>query len=156
MIHFLDTSSLRLLEGYYPSRFPSFWTRFDASTGNGDIASVEEVLKEVNNGAAAQHLFDWIDSNKEFFQAPDGTVLEFVQTIFGVPKFQEVVGMKQLLKGSPVADPFIIAAAQVVRGCVVTQERPKPNSAKIPTICQHFGVHCCDLEAMMTRLKWKF
>lgn len=156
MIHFLDTSSLRQLEGYYPSRFPTFWRRFDESAVRGEIASVEEVLKEVRNGAAASHLLTWVECHAGFFQVPDAAVLDFMRTIFKVPKFQEIVGEKQLLKGSPVADPFIIAAAQVVKGCVVTEERPKPNSTKIPTICQYFDVPCCDLEGMLTKLQWEF
>jgi hypothetical protein len=45
MTHFLDTNCFRLLESYYPSRFPSFWRAFDDAVERGLVASVSEVYK---------------------------------------------------------------------------------------------------------------
>ena len=87
---------------------------------------------------------------------PDAQELEFVAEILAVKQFQPLIGEKQRLKGSPVADPFVIACAKVRGGIVVTEEKHKPNSAKIPTICHHFEIECIDLEAFMARQEWSF
>src|SRR3546814_17273641 len=63
---------------------------------------------------------------------------------------------KKLLKGGRNADPFVIAKAATEGRCVVTMELFKENGAKIPNICQHFGVDCLTLEAFMKRAGWQF
>ena len=42
-----DTSSFRVLENYYPDRFPSFWDKFNELTSSGDVCSVREVYREL-------------------------------------------------------------------------------------------------------------
>jgi hypothetical protein len=39
-----------------------------------------------------------------------------------------------------------IASARVRGGCVVTEEANKPNAAKIPNVCEHFGIHWTNVE----------
>lgn len=80
----------------------------------------------------------------------------FVSEIFSIPHFQNLVGQKQTLKGTPVADPFIIACAKVKNGCVVTEEVMKQGAARIPNICEHFGIDCTNVEGFMEREKWEF
>jgi hypothetical protein len=60
------------------------------------------------------------------------------------------------MTGQPVADPFLIAAAQCCGGTVVTQERLKPNAAKIPNVCQHFGASCMTFEGFLKAKGWSF
>lgn len=156
MTHFLDTNCLRVLESYYPERFPSFWRAFNKAADEGSIASVAEVRKEVERGSAAPHILEWVEAHPEFFRDPTEPELVAVGRIFQVPHFQAMVGPKQLLQGTPVADPFLIAAAMVTSGVVVTEERYKPNSTKIPTVCRHFSVPCTTLEGMLTTLNWAF
>jgi hypothetical protein len=50
----------------------------------------------------------------------------------------------------------VIAKAKVVGGCVVTQEKKKPQAAKIPNVCEHFGIHCVNLEGFMEQENWTF
>lgn len=156
MIHFLDTNCFRLLESYYPSRFPSFWRAFDEAVGLGVIASVREVGKELERGNTAPHIDEWTKANPEFFREPREAELAAVGEIFSIRHFQKLVGDKQILTGSPVADPFLVAAAMIAGGCVVTEERHKPNSAKIPSVCEYFGVQCTNLEGMLVALDWSF
>lgn len=142
---------------YFPSRFPSFWTSLAASVAAGQIVSVKEVLKELDRYNPAGHTKNWIEVNPSLFRDPTEPELAKVAQIFStVPKFQDMVRRKQILSGSPVADPFLVAAAWEFSGCVVTAEKEKPNSASIPTVCKHFGVHCTDFEGMMTALEWSF
>lgn len=145
MTHFLDTNCFRLVESYYPSRFPSFWRAFDEAVEEGLIASVSEVRKELEQGNTAPHV-----------EEPGPAELDALRKIFIVPHFQGLVGQKQIITGAPVADPFLVAATMVTGGCVVTEERHKPNSTKIPAVCEHFGIRCTNLEGMLIVLDWSF
>ena len=61
-----------------------------------------------------------------------------------------------MLKGLPVADPFVIAAAKVHGGCVITDESFKKGAARIPTICTEFEVECINIEQFLNRENLKF
>ena len=54
----------------------------------------------------------------------------FVKKIFDIIPFQQLVAQKQRLKGTPVADPFIIASAKIKNACVITEEKKKINAIK--------------------------
>ena len=99
---------------------------------------------------------NWAASNQRFFREPSNEELAFVGRIFRVPHFQSLVREKERWSGKPVADPFVIAKASVLRGCVVTREIRKPNSSRIPNVCEHFGVDCSSLEGFMERESWIF
>jgi hypothetical protein len=73
-----------------------------------------------------------------------------------VRHFEYLVGQEQRLTGAYVADPFVIASAKVRKACVVTEEQKKPNAAKIPNVCAHFGIECTNLEGFMKREGWSF
>ena len=156
MMYVLDSSSLIVCGHYFPSRFPTFWLEFNALAQGGRIVSVREVRNELDNDATRQHLRDWIGQNKGMFPLPTPQETQFVARIFAVRHFQQLIGAKQRLKGQPVADPFVIACAHVRHGCVVTEESLKPNAARIPNVCDHFGVDCISLEELMEREKWSF
>jgi hypothetical protein len=51
---------------------------------------------------------------------------------------------------------FVIAAAKVKAATVVAEEKLKPNAAKIPNVCQHFGILCTNLEGFMSQQNWSF
>jgi Domain of unknown function (DUF4411) len=159
LIYVFDTSSFNVFKPYYPKAFPAFWGQIDTLVREGRLISVREVRKELDgNISKAPHLQDWIDKNKDIFLIPTDAETEFLAEIFAVPHFQQNVTQKQLYKGTPVADPFVIAAAKV-RGadaCVVTEEDNKPNSARIPNICQHFGVRCMNVEGFLEQEGWTF
>jgi hypothetical protein len=51
VIYIFDTSPLSsLFRNFYRRRFPSLWEKFDALVDNGQILSVREVLREINDG----------------------------------------------------------------------------------------------------------
>ena len=87
---------------------------------------------------------------------PSAAETQFVRQIFLVPHFQNLVNEKNRLAGYPCADPFIIALAKTINGCVVTEEKEKPNAPKIPNVCDHFGVPFTNLQGFMEREKWTF
>jgi hypothetical protein len=152
----LDSSSFIVCGHYFPSRFPTFWVEFNALVQGGGIVSVREVRNELDHKANRQHLRDWIEENKAIFLVPTPQETRFVAQIFAVQHFQQLIAQKQRLTGWPVADPFVIACAHVGRACVVTEESFKPNAARIPNVCNHFGIDCISIEGMMERENWSF
>lgn len=63
---------------------------------------------------------------------------------------------KKLLEGGVNADPFVVAKAKVNNAAVVTLEQLAQHAARIPNICQHFGVRCMSLEEFMEAENWIF
>ncbi|NQT19655.1 MAG: DUF4411 family protein [Planctomycetes bacterium] len=156
MIYVFDTSSFIVLSHYFPQRFPSFWEQFDEAVSQGAVISVREVYKELDKEASKEHLHDWLKRNKQVFLMPSEEETEFVAEIFAVTHFQYLVTQKQRLKGTPVADPFVIASARIDNACVVTEESMKPNAANIPNVCEHFSIQCTNIEGFMRREGWQF
>jgi len=157
MPYIFDTNSIATLSHYYPKRFPSFWSLFDAAIEAEEVVSVREVLKELENHTFLQQwLDDWLDEHKPMFHIPSAKEMQFVVEIFKVKQFQALVGEKQRLRGSPVADPFVIACANVSDGTVVTQEVKKEGGSKIPNVCEHFKIKCTNLEDFSPRMVGSF
>lgn len=156
MIFVFDTSCFKVLKNFYPSRFPSVWSKFNELAEAKRVISVREVLKELEAYNDADFIQDWAKANHHVFLTPGDDELLFVGEIFKIQHFQALISQKSILRGTPVADPFVIAAAKVRNGCVVTQESNKPNAAKIPNICEHFGIDCITLEGFMEKEEWKF
>jgi hypothetical protein len=155
MTHIFDTSAFVELNSYYPDIFPAFWQQFNQAVADGDIVSTREVMRELERHEP-DHVLNWAQANAQIFSIPTAEETRFVGQILGVAHFQQIIGTKQRLNGTPVADPFVIACAAVKRGTVVTQERPKPNSAKMPNVCDHFGVPWLDLNGFMRAVGWRF
>ena len=80
----------------------------------------------------------------------------FVAKIYRVSHFQQNIEQQKILKGGKNADPFVIAKAAVEGRAVVTMELLKPKAAKIPNICEHFGVKYLSLEGFMQKERWTF
>lgn len=156
MIYVFDTSSFSEFGHYYPQSFPTIWKYLDDYVAIGSIISVREVYNELERWNAETFVKDWAVRNKHIFRKPSGDEADFIQEIFRIPHFQQLVSVKATLKATPVADPFLIALAKVNEGCVVTQEKVVPNAARIPNVCKHFGVDCKSLEEFMACEKWSF
>jgi hypothetical protein len=157
MRYVFDTVSLRVIGNYYPNQFPSFWAKFDALVTAGEIISVREALSEIQFQAkSAPHIYRWAKQHRSIFLPPTADEAHFVAKIFAVKHFQSLISEKQRLRGSPVADPFLIASAKIRSACVVTEEEKKPNAAKIPNVCDHFGIDCINVEKFLEREGWQF
>lgn len=156
MKYVFDTGAFIVLKNYYPATFTTLWGRIDTLAGNGTIVSVREVFNELHNYNDVDFIQDWAKQHKAIFAKPSNDELLVVQQILAIPHFQALIGNKAILKGTPVADPFIVAAGKVKATTVVTHEKFKPNAAKIPNVCEHFGVPCIDLEIFMEQQGWTF
>jgi hypothetical protein len=155
MIYVFDTNSFSEMSPLLPDVFPAFWARFEAAVAAGEVTSTREVLRELGDGAD-NHVLEWCNRNKSIFQTPDAAETSFLPRIFAVPYFQQIISEKARLRGTPVADPFIIARAHALEGTVVTEESPRPNKQNIPAICQHFNIPCMKLGDFLRAMQWTF
>ncbi|WP_321922229.1 PIN domain-containing protein [Burkholderia sp. BCC1998] len=165
MIYVFDTSSIRSLQHFYPRVFRSIWDGIERLVGQRRLISTREVLNEIERQAVSADVLAWVRSNRSLFTTPNADELRFVAAILKIRHFQALIGQQQRLKGTPVADPFVIACARVRQGTVVTEEgwlragdglAPKPHAAKIPNVCAHFEIPCIDLEEFMHQQDWQF
>jgi hypothetical protein len=129
MIYVVDTSSFRELERYYTDVFPTFWELFQSEVDSGDVVSVREVWRELE-ACPETNVIAWAKDNSGIFKPPTAAEARFVGQIFAVPHFAQLISAKAQMTGQPVADPFLIAAAQCCGGTVVTQERLKRTLRK--------------------------
>jgi len=152
-----DTNAVEQLGHYYPSSFPTFWDHFAVMVKERLAISVREVQRELERRDHKAWLRAWLKEHPGFFTVPGPAETAFVAEIFRVKHFQALVGERQRLQGTPVADPFVIAAARTRKGsCVVTQETLKPNAAKIPNVCDRFGIDWTDFEGFLKRNGWSY
>lgn len=166
MIHVFDTSSIRSLQHFYPSVFKSIWDGLNSLADHGDLISTREVFNELERQNVSEEIRQWAKAHKPLFTTPTGPELQFVAEILKIKHFQGLIGAQQRLKGTPVADPFVIACARVNKATIVTEEGwqrgggkrlvLKPNAAKIPNVCDHFKIPCIDLEEFMHQQGWAF
>jgi len=157
MPYVFDNNSISALSHYYPKRFPTFWKLFDAAVEAEEVVSVREVYRELENHTFLQPwLAEWLEKHKTMFRIPTAEEMQFVSEIFKTKAFQGLVGEKQRLRGSPAADPFIIACAKISNSVVVTQEVKKEGGAKIPNVCDYFKINWTNLEGFLSENNWEF
>jgi hypothetical protein len=155
-VYVFDTSSLRVLRNYYPTRFVTLWQHVEAAVSSQLIVSTRECRRELLEQLAEQWLIDWVKKNTSVFWVPTANETILVADILAVPHFQALVSEKQRLQGKPAADPFVVACAAMHDRTVVTEEKLKPNAAKIPNVCAHYQVRCVNLEEFMHENDWSF
>lgn len=157
-MYIFDTSSFsQIFKSYYPERFPSLWERFNRLIECKNIVSVKEVFEEIENESNVPNWSrEWIKDRKGLFHPPSEDEATFVKQIFQVEHFQQLLQKKQRIKSKPLADPWLVAKAKVEQGILVTEEAHKPNAARIPNVCEHFGVRCMNLEGFMEEENWRF
>lgn len=156
MTYVFDTNAFTtLFRNYYKSRFPSLWNKFDLLVESGEITSTREVRREIESSNILPML-EWAKKNRSVFPSPNASEGLFVKEIFAVRHFQQIIEKRKLYKGGNNADPFIIARAASLDGCVVTLEGKPKNGAKIPNVCEHFNINCISLESFMENEGWRF
>ena len=155
-MYIFDTTVFYILGHYYPSAFPTIWNRLNELVKDSNLLSVKEALQEIDVSFPRNHVKDWIQINRHIFKPPNEEETKIVLEIFKVPQYQGLVKKENILKGRPVADPFIIAAAKVHKKIVVTHESYKHDGARIPTVCKQFNVRCIDLEKFFEHENMRF
>ncbi len=152
----LDTNSFHVFGNYYPDSFPTFWENIEDIVADGLLVSCSEVAKELELQSRSEHLNAWVDGHPHVFPDPTEEEMEYVARIFRVPHFGQLIGEKQRLRGLPVADPFLVARGALEGACVVTEEVLKPHAAKVPNVCEHFGVRSTNVKGFLIAMGWRF
>jgi hypothetical protein len=155
-MYVFDTNVFISLGLYYPKRFPTIWDRVNNLAEEKRLISVREVRRELETKCSDDHILDWVKQHGYVFHIPTNEECQIVSEIFQKRQYLGFVKRNNLLKGLPVADPFIIASAKINGFCVVTQESNKSKGARIPTACIDFGVECINLEDFLEREKLKY
>ncbi len=155
MKYVFDSNTLiNIFNHYYPEQFPSFWDNFNSFISDQTIMSVQEVRRELEK--KGDSLSDWAKRHSELFLPPNAEESIFITEIFKVRHFRILIQKKQQYIEGPAADPFIIAKAKISNAYVVTQEKKKDHAAKIPNVCERFGIPCINLEGFMEKEGWIF
>jgi hypothetical protein len=148
-MYIFDTNVFYALGHYYPSRFPTIWSRLEDLVKDGSLQSVREVLREIESNCPFETIEEWATAHRSIFQPPSEQEMKFVAKIFQKKQYQGFVKKQNILKGRPVADPFVIAAAKISGGEVVTLESATAGGARIPAACHEFGIKCINLEQFL-------
>jgi hypothetical protein len=155
-MYVIDTNVFISLGIYYPKRFPTIWERVNSLADSGNFVSVREVRRELETNCSSDHILNWVKQYRHIFHIPTNEECEIVLEIFQKPQYLGFVKRTNILKGMPVADPFIIAAAKIRKFCVVTQESYKSKGARIPTACEDFNIECINVEGLLEREKLEY
>jgi hypothetical protein len=149
-MYIVDTGIFYSLGSYFPLRFPTFWSHIDKLIAEGKFWSTREVRREIEHNCPFEHVSEWVKFHHEIFRVPTVEEQKVVREMFKAQKGRDLVRRNNILKGLPVADPFVIAAAKISGGKVITRESFKAGGARIPTICKDLGVECINLEDFLT------
>ena len=152
MSYLIDASSLINFKHYYEEIFSSLWQSLEELVNNNELFSVREVFNEVSR--QDDKVVEWCKKHKQIFLIPDEVELKLVSDILS--KHKELIKKKNILSGSPDADPFLIAVARNRNYKLITEEKLTPNAHKIPNICMEMGVEFLSLKDFMIELGWKF
>ena len=114
--------------------FPSYWGRLDEWIHGDRIVAPDEVLREIARNDDDLH--KWVRARAQMFQPPEENVQQAVGALLA--DYPRLVDTR---KGRHIADPWVIAQAQVMSATVVTEESDgSSKSPKIPDVCRAKGI----------------
>lgn len=151
-LYCLDTSAIveswwRL---YPPDSFPSFWEKLDEAIDYGQFITPAIVLDELKR--KDDDIYEWARRHQGFF-IPLGAELQSVQTDI-INRFPRLT---MQVKNRSLADPWVIALAQIKQCPVVSMENPGSNNKpRIPDVCRHLGIGHIYVVDLIRDLGWKF
>ena len=156
MKYIIDTNALRtFFRFYYKLVTPELYDNFDRMIKNEDLLSVKEVYNEMER----QHqkdsdILEKLKNIKHIFLEPTNEdEIKIVQEIYSYINFRNNIKEKNILNGRPVADAFLVAKAKIENATLVTSEKFSPNAAKIPNMCEKYGVKYINFEQFLLVLK---
>jgi hypothetical protein len=155
----IDTSGLTFgwRHHYPPDIYPSLWRDIEGAINDGTLIAPDEVLEELKRGG--DDLYDWVRTKNGFFVPHDADVQAAVSAILADPEHAKLL-YTQNATGIVIADPFVIAAAQVHSCAVISNEtlmlNPSPRKTKIPNVCAALGVPHVSLLEFIRAQGWKY
>ena len=155
-MYIFDKNVFISLGHYYPSRFPTIWAKIEELTNNGSLCSVREVKREIETNCPFKYIGEWTQQHKSIFITPTEAELIIVKEILKSEQYRGLIKKQNILRGLPVADPFIVAAGKFYNAIVVTQESNISGGARIPTLCDKLDVVCINLEGFLEKEQLKY
>lgn len=145
---------------YAPDIAPTFWDWLATQHASGNIAAVEMVKTELNDGTHG-HLTTWIHTLPNSFWLKPGaadvaSMKSITQWVMDPTRPYKPAAKSEFLN---VADFYLVAQCHSGKHDLVTFELPNPNSkkrVKIPDVCRAFNVPYHDPYAVYRRLGLKF
>jgi Domain of unknown function (DUF4411) len=143
----VDTCSFTAIRKNYPQDvFPSVWSKLDEIANAGTIASVENVLKELE--VQDDEVLAWAKANQAVFLPLDDAIQKQAKVVL-----KSHAALLDLRRRRSGADPFVVAAA-LVHSCVVVTEEKESNSPlrpKIPNVCAAYSIQCIGILEVFRR-----
>lgn len=148
----VDSGPFIDLKSYYEDVFVTLWEKFEVLIKAGEIISSIEVYRELQKrDDDAKSL---ADKYKKIFLKPEIEEQVYVKEI--LRNHRELIRVKNLSGGSPLADPFIIAQSICKNAILITSETYKPHAHNIPNICEEYKVEYMNLKQFFKKENWKF
>ena len=156
----IDTSSLIDLNKFNPiDLYPSVWKKLENLINKGQLIAPIEVFNEVTRQDDA--VAEWAKKHKSMFKPVTERQAEIVAQI--LTKYPSIIKPKRQYD----ADPWVIALAVElskpkqkklisIKWLVVTEERLKGNTMRIPLICKDFNIEYLKIFDMFRRKGWSF
>ena len=150
-MYIFDKNVFISLGHYYTGRFQTIWGRINDMVDNGNLRSVRVVRREIETNCPFKYIAQWVKDHSYIFMTPTEAELMIVRDIFRSEQYRGLVRRQNIIRGLPVADPFIVAAGKFYEALVVTQESLLSGAARIPTLCQELEVRWTDLEGFLEK-----
>lgn len=160
--YIIDASSLIQLNRINPiDIYPTPWKNIELLAQSGQLFSPREVFNEVVQRTDA--LADWAKGQRKWFkeftprqcEIAKRVLNEFPSFAKGEGKFDAdiwIVAMamdmqESFLSQQPISPVVIV---------VVTDEKIKGNTVKLPFVCKHFHIESCSLFEWFRKENWRF
>ncbi len=122
---------------YHNNVFPSLWTHLENILRSRRAFVTNQIYQEIMR--IDDDLNDWLKERKDCV-TPDSDELQ-MQVKEIVNSYPRLVSVGS---GRSSADPYLIAAAFLAKGVVVSDESPSNNinNPKIPDVCKDLDIEC--------------
>ena len=151
MLYTVDACCLIKAWGVYPPDiFTGFWQKLETLIQKRTISANEEVLEELRRKDDA--VLAWAEMQEDLFTPIDAMLQQQVLRVLA-----EHPGLYDIEKNKSGADPFVVAEALLNGYVVVTEEKRTrdPAHAKIPDVCEAYGIRCIDLLTLLREQGFK-
>lgn len=179
--YIIDTSAvIALYRERYPRKvFSSLWANIDGLVQSRKLLTVNQVVSELELSRDGDGLESVVArDNLEMFNWVAHVVSKIVEIDGKLADDVEAFGMelttihRDWIEKHEVADPFVIAAAKLFGGTVISDERGRhsrqvlerhkeadgvyPRETKIPSICEIYDVPHVDLVEFFEAEGWRY
>lgn len=136
---------------------PAYWDWLDMQFGEGIIASVNMIGRELRDGN--DELAKWVLARPGHFISNDDEPTQriYAEIVQSVMDGDYNAGHRDNFLAK--ADPWIIAKAKTLGATVITHEAsvaPNARKVKVPNICRDFEVSCLNTFQFLRELNARF